>query len=185
LVIYRRQVIKQADVVLATFLLGDLFSDKEKRSILEYYDPITTGDSSLSECIQCIMAAEVGDDLRAAEEYFVDAIGIDLADVAGNVRDGVHVASSGGAWMALVYGFAGMRDRDGRLSFSPRLPSRLSRLSFKVKVRDSRLKVDVARDGTTYHVESGSELEILHCGRSVHLQPNIPVNLPPAPSKGI
>ena len=108
--IYRHQVIKQADVVLATFLLDDAFALDEKRRIFEYYDPITTGDSSLSESIQSIMAAEVGD-ARAAEEYLVDAATIDLCDTAGNVRDGIHVASAGGAWLALVFGFGGLRDR--------------------------------------------------------------------------
>jgi alpha,alpha-trehalose phosphorylase len=93
LVIYRHQVIKQADVVLAAFLLGERFTRDEKQRIFEYYDPLTTGDSSLSECIQSIVAAELGD-LRTAEEYLVDAIAIDLADVAGNVRDGIHLAAA-------------------------------------------------------------------------------------------
>ncbi|MBN1630954.1 MAG: glycoside hydrolase family 65 protein [Thermoleophilia bacterium] len=178
LVLYRHQVIKQADVVLATFLLGHVFSHEEKRRILDYYDPLTTSDSSLSECIQCIMAAEVGDDLRAAEEYFIDAVGIDLADVAGNVRDGVHVASAGGSWMALVNGFGGMRDRDGRLSFRPRLPRRISRLCFKVQVKGSTLKVDIGREGTTYQLESGDELAITHGDEAIVISPGQPVFRP-------
>ena len=178
LVLYRHQVIKQADVVLATFLLGDRFTDEDKRNILDYYDPLTTSDSSLSECIQCIMAAEVGEDLRAAEEYFIDAVGIDLANVAGNVRDGVHVASAGGTWMALIYGFGGMRDRNGELSFRPRLPERMSRLSFKVQLRDSTLEVDITAAGATYRLESGSELTIFHDGEGLHLQPDSPVSRP-------
>lgn len=178
LVLYRHQVIKQADVVLATFLLGDLFTAEDKRRILDYYDPLTTSDSSLSECIQCIMAAEVGDDLRAAEEYFIDAVGIDLADVAGNVRDGVHVASAGGTWMALVYGFGGMRDWNGKLSFRPRLPGRMSRLSFKVRLRGSMLEVDITADEATYRLESGDELTIVHNGASLLLQPDKPVSRP-------
>lgn len=176
LVLYRRQVIKQADVVLATFLLGDEFTREEKRRILDYYDPLTTSDSSLSECIQCIMAAEVGDDLRAAEEYFIDAVGIDLGDVAGNVRDGVHVASAGGSWMALVNGFGGMRERNGGLSFRPRLPRRITRLCFKVQVKDSTLKVDIGADGVTYLLESGEELAIEHDGDPLVLRPGAPIH---------
>ena len=148
-------------MVLATFLLGDLFTAEDKARILDYYDPLTTGDSSLSECIQSIMAAEVGDDLRAAEEYFVDAVGIDLGDVAGNVRDGVHVASAGGTWMALVCGFGGMRDRDEQLAFHPRLPERMTRLAFKVRQRDSTIKVDITAEGATYSLESGGEITIV------------------------
>ncbi len=178
LVLYRHQVIKQADVVLATFLLGDMFTAEDKRKILDYYDPLTTSDSSLSECIQCIMAAEVGDDLRAAEEYFIDAVGIDLGDVAGNVRDGVHVASAGGTWMALVYGFGGMRDRNGELSFRPRLPERMSRLSFKVHPRGATLGVDITAAGATYRLESEDELTIVHCGESLRLRSGTPVTRP-------
>lgn len=178
LVLYRHQVIKQADVVLATFLLGDLFTHEEKRRILDYYDPLTTSDSSLSECIQCIMAAEVGDDLRTAEEYFIDAVGIDLADVAGNVRDGVHVASAGGCWMALVNGFGGMRDRAGNLSFRPRLPQRISRLCFKVRVGGSILEVDISREGVCYRLRSGDELTIIHDAEPIVVRPEHPVQRP-------
>jgi alpha,alpha-trehalose phosphorylase len=127
LVIYRHQVIKQADIMLATVLLPDRFTPEERRRIFEYYDPLTTGDSSLSECIQAIAAVDVGK-YRSAEEYLVDAAAIDIADTAGNLRDGVHVASAGGTWMALVYGFAGYRWRGAR--FAPMLPTRASRVRF-------------------------------------------------------
>ena len=121
--IYRHQVIKQTDVVLATFLAGDRFTREEKQRVFEYYDPLTTGDSSLSSCVQSVMAAEVGD-LQAAYDYFLLSAAVDLANLAGNVSDGIHVASCGGVWMALVNGFAGLRDSDGGdLRFTPRLPT--------------------------------------------------------------
>jgi alpha,alpha-trehalose phosphorylase len=167
LVLYRHQVIKQTDVVLATFLLGNEFTDQEKRRIFEYYDPLTTGDSSLSECIQAIMAAEIGDDLRAAEEYLIDAATIDLTDSAGNVRDGVHVASAGGTWMALVNGFGGMRHYGDRLSFRPRLPERLSGLSFRVRVGEALLLVDVERSSVSYRLLEGASLVIDHAGEEL------------------
>jgi trehalose/maltose hydrolase-like predicted phosphorylase len=122
LVIYRHQVIKQADVVLAMVLLSDEFSLEQKRRNFEYYDPLTTGDSSLSACVQAILASEIGYEDKALE-YFQYAVLMDLADVAGNVVDGAHIASTGGVWMALTYGFGGMRDHHGRLSFDPRLPT--------------------------------------------------------------
>ena len=103
LTIYRHQVIKQADVVLAMFLLGDEFSDEVKKRNFDYYDPLTTGDSSLSASIQGIAAAEVGY-LDKAMEYGRYAVLMDLADVGHNVADGCHIASMGGTWMALVYG---------------------------------------------------------------------------------
>ncbi len=121
LVIYRHQVLKQADVVLAMFLRGEHFSDEQKRRNFDYYDPITTGDSSLSACVQSIVAAEVGyDDL--AVDYFLQALYLDLCDIHGNTSDGVHIASAGGVWAGVVHGFAGMVERGDRIEFSPRLP---------------------------------------------------------------
>ena len=121
LTMYRRQVLKQADVVMAMFLLGNEFTAEQKRRNFEYYDPITTGDSSLSASIQSIVASEIGEE-AAACEYLDHAVLVDLADVAGNVSDGVHIASAAGSWMALVFGFGGVRDFDGQLTIDPRLP---------------------------------------------------------------
>ena len=97
LVIYRFQVLKQADVVLALFLQGDDFTLEQKRADFEYYDPITTGDSTLSAVVQSIIAAEVGY-RELALRYFHNALFVDLADLHGNTTDGVHVASTGGVW---------------------------------------------------------------------------------------
>jgi len=108
LVIYRHQVLKQADIVLAMFLLGDEFSEEQKRRNFDYYDPLTTGDSSLSACVQSIIAAEIGNE-RQALEYFQYALLMDLGNVAGNVSDGVHIASAAGVWSSLVFGFGGVR----------------------------------------------------------------------------
>jgi alpha,alpha-trehalose phosphorylase len=168
LVIYRHQVIKQADVVLATVLLDDAFSLDEKRRIFEFYDPLTTGDSSLSESIQSVAAAEIGD-LRTAEEYLADALTIDLADRNGNVRDGLHVASAGGVWMALVHGLGGMRTRGEVLSFDPALPRRFDRLCFRVRRRDSTLEVDVRPAEVTYRVIEGPPLAIRHRDRDLEV----------------
>ena len=109
LVIYRHQVIKQADVVLAMHLLGQEFSEEQKRRNFDYYDPLTTGDSSLSVCIQSILAFQLGYSQKALE-YAYFAVLMDLADIAGNSKDGCHIASMGGSWMVMVYGFAGMKD---------------------------------------------------------------------------
>jgi alpha,alpha-trehalose phosphorylase len=176
LVIYRHQVIKQADVVLATVLLPDRFTPEERRRIFEYYDPLTTGDSSLSECIQSIAAVDVGK-YRSAEEYLVDAAAIDIADTAGNLRDGVHVASAGGTWMALVYGFAGYRWRSTR--FAPMLPTRANRLRFPLRIRGSVLDVDIEPHQVTYSVRDGSPaIALRHYDTDVTVVPGSPVALP-------
>ena len=171
LVIYRFQVIKQADIVLAMFMLGDEFDPDLKRRNFEYYDPLTTGDSSLSTSIQSIVAAELGDNAKAIE-YFRYGLFMDLADVAGNVADGVHVAAAGGVWLSLVYGFGGMRDGDdGRPRFAPRLPGGWDRLAFAVTVRGRRLRVDITRFEVTYTFEEGDgALELVHRDEPIRLE---------------
>jgi alpha,alpha-trehalose phosphorylase len=177
LVIYRHRVIKQADVVLALFLLGHAFSAEEKRRNFDYYDPLTTGDSSLSVCIQSIIAAE-NDYGEQAFEYLRYAILMDLADIGGNVHDGVHVASIGGTWMAVTYGLAGMRDHAGMLSFDPRLPIQWEGLSFPLTIRGCELEVDLVHDRATYRLRKGLDLTLRHQGREVHLREGEETTLP-------
>jgi alpha,alpha-trehalose phosphorylase len=159
LVIYGYQVIKQADVVLAMFLHGHEFSLEQKQRNFDYYDPLTTGDSSLSACIQSIVAAEIGYE-EVALRYFTFSLLMDLADVGGNLKDGTHVASVGGTWMAVVYGIAGLRDHDGRISFNP---TRIVKdLRFKLTVRGCRLIVEIRDDTVSYRLEQGDQFTFWH-----------------------
>lgn len=151
LVIYRFQVLKQADVVLALYLQGDRFSAEEKKADFDYYDPITTGDSTLSAVVQSVMAAEVGYH-EAAMKYFRSALYVDLANLHGNTVDGLHVASMGGVWQALVNGFGGMRDHGGRLSFDPRLPVDWPSLSFPLRWQGVTADVTVTQETLTVAV---------------------------------
>ncbi|HKS01245.1 MAG TPA: glycoside hydrolase family 65 protein, partial [Arthrobacter sp.] len=134
LVIYRHQVLKQADTVLAMFLQWQEFTAEEKRRAFDFYDPITTGDSTLSACVQGIMAAEVGY-RRAALEHFTNAAFIDLDNTHGNTIDGVHIASTGGVWSSLVCGFAGLRDQGPVPFFDPRLPGEWDTLRFHLRLQ--------------------------------------------------
>jgi alpha,alpha-trehalose phosphorylase len=168
LVIYRHRVIKQADMVMALFLLGDRFTQEEKRRNFDYYDPLTTSDSSLSVCIQSIIAGEIGYHEKAYS-YFRYAVLVDLADLGGNVRDGAHVAAIGGTWMNLVYGFGGLRDHGGVLSFDPHLPMQWEGLSFPLTVQGRELTVEITADEVTYRLRSGDDLEIRHVGEPVGL----------------
>ncbi len=171
LVIYRHQVIKQADVTMAMFLLGNDFTHEQKKRNFDYYDPITTGDSSLSACIQSIVATEIGR-LQKGFDYARYAILMDLADVSQNVKDGCHIASMGGTWMVFVYGFAGMRDYFGHLSFRPRLPKAFRRIRFPVRLRSRELVITLDRDErtATYLMRSGrDELIITHYEERVPL----------------
>jgi alpha,alpha-trehalose phosphorylase len=133
-------------------------------------DPLTTGDSSLSACIQSILALEIGY-IDAGREYFRRAALMDLADIGGNVADGCHIASMGGTWMAIVYGFAGMRDYGGRLSFAPRLPDGVEMLRFPLFVRGQTLEVAIDPEGATYSLREGTGLSLRHWDEEIALGP--------------
>jgi alpha,alpha-trehalose phosphorylase len=172
--IYRYQVIKQADVILAMFLLGHEFSLEAKRRNFEFYDPLTTGDSSLSSCIEAVIALEIGE-FDKAVSYARAALLMDLADVGGNVKDGCHIASMGGTWMVFVYGFGGLRDYDGTLSFRPqRPPEARSSLRFSLTYRGRILYVEIDPDSTTYTMREGGDLVIRHEDEPITLTPATP-----------
>jgi len=169
--------------VLATYLVGHHFSADEKRPTFDYYDPLTTGDSTLSACIQSVMASEIGYE-DAALRYFLDACMVDLLDAHGNTADGVHIASCGGTWLALVAGFGGLRDSDGDVRFSPRLPTGWSRLRFRVQVREQLVEVDITHAATTYRLLEGTGLPIQHFGEQLRLTRGGPLTLPASPAAG-
>jgi alpha,alpha-trehalose phosphorylase len=166
-------VLKQADLVLAMFLLGHEFPPDLKRRNFAFYDPITTGDSSLSACIQSIMAAEVGQ-MDKALEYARVATLMDLGDVAGNVKDGCHIAAMGGVWMIFVYGFAGLRDYGDGLCFWPALPDVLHCIRFRLNYRGRTLEVNVGQTATQYRLITGTALTIRHEQEEVKLSPDYP-----------
>ena len=173
LTIYRYQVLKQPDVVLALFLQGSHFSLEEKKRNFAFYDPLTTGDSSLSPCIQSIIAAEVGD-TEQAYRYFKMTANMDLEDVNGNVDHGVHIANMAGTWMALIYGFAGMRDYQGVLTFNPQLPPAWDRLAFTLQIHGNSLGVDITRDQVVYTSGGPGTVRIYHQGRELFLDAGSP-----------
>jgi len=160
--IYRHQVIKQADVLLAMFLLGHEFSLETKKRNFDFYDPLTTGDSSLSSCIEAIVALEIGE-FEKAVDYARAALLMDLADVGGNVTDGCHIASMGGTWMVFTYGFGGLRDYDGTLRFRPqRPPEPEASLRFALTYRGQVLDVEINPNSTIYSLRRGKTLVIHH-----------------------
>ena len=171
--LYRKQVLKQADLVLALHLRGDTFNDEEKTRAFDYYEPLTVRDSSLSACTQAVIAAEVG---HLAYYYFCEAALIDLDDLEHNTGDGLHIASLAGAWIAAVAGFGGMRDHGGRLSFKPRLPPELTRLRFGLSFRGRRLRVEVDQQQATYSLRSGEALVVGHYGEEIAVTPETAVS---------
>lgn len=159
--LYRHQVIKQADTILALFLMGHRFDLGEKKRNFDYYDPLTTHDSSLSVCVQSAIASEIGYAEKALE-YFDFAANMDLSNVGGNVHHGAHIASIGGSWMALVHGFGGLRDSDGQVRFRPRPPKTWSSLQFRLQIADAALDVRTDAAGTRYRLRSGDSVRFYH-----------------------
>lgn len=174
--LYSSQVVKQADLVLALFFCGDRFSAAQKRRDFDYYERITVRDSSLSSCVQGVVAAEVGH-LELAYDYLRETAYVDLQNLAGNTSSGVHLASLAGAWSTAVCGFGGMRDHGDTLSFAPRLTSKLNFIRFRMVYRGRSLKVTVRQDSALYELVSGEPLKLLHHGVAFTLEPGIPQTL--------
>ncbi|WP_284574109.1 glycosyl hydrolase family 65 protein [Streptomyces sp. 2P-4] len=200
--LYRKQVVKQADLVLAMLACPDEFTDGEKARNFAYYEPLTVRDSSLSACCQAALAAETGH-LDLAWAYTREAALMDLNDLEHNTRDGLHMASLAGTWIALVQGLGGLRRRYGAgpavlppgaggpgeaaeaeapVRFAPRLPPALTRLAFNVRVRDRRLRVDIRRDAARYTLLEGAPLPVLHHGTTTVLDPQASADLPVPPA---
>jgi alpha,alpha-trehalose phosphorylase len=175
--LYRKQVVKQADLVLAMHLRGDAFSTEAKARNFAYYEPLTVRDSSLSACTQAVIAAEVGH-TELAYDYFAEAALTDLDNLERNTRDGLHIASLAGAWIVAVAGFGGMRDHDGALSFTPRLPERLTRLAFGMTFRERRLRVELAHGEARYSLLDGAPLQVTHHGETITVDSERPVSRP-------
>ena len=152
--LYRTQVIKQADLVLAMHWCGDEFSAEDKVRNVDYYERRTVRDSSLSPCTQAIMNAEVGH-VQLAYDYLAEAALMDLRDLENNTGDGLHMASLAGAWLAVVAGLGGLRDFGGILRFDPVLPQQMTGLEFNIRWRGAKLKVAIRDGQATYSVHDG------------------------------
>ncbi|MFD7771660.1 glycoside hydrolase family 65 protein [Streptomyces sp. NPDC059787] len=184
--LYRKQVIKQADLVLAMHTCAgyfeEVFGEEQIARNFAYYEPLTVRDSSLSACVQAVLAARTGH-LDLAHAYTAEAALMDLADLEHNTRDGLHIASLAGTWTALVAGFGGMRWDDGSLRFTPRLPSRLRRLAFTLRFLGRCLRVEVTGDRATYTLRSGAPLTIRHHGTELTVREGAPAERPVPPPR--
>jgi alpha,alpha-trehalose phosphorylase len=180
--LYRKQVVKQADLVLAMHLRGDAFTFEQKARNFAYYERLTVRDSSLSACTQAVLACELGH-LDLAYAYLRETALIDLDDLQHNTRDGLHIASLAGCWIGAVAGVGGLRDQDGRLSFKPRLPPSLRRVGFRLGFRGRQLMVEVAPTQASYSLLGGEPLELSHHDEPFTLAADAPVvrAIPPAP----
>jgi len=178
--LYRKQVVKQADLVLAMQLRDDAFTDAEKARNFAYYEALTVRDSSLSAITQAVLAAEVGH-LDLAYDYLSEVAQMDLGDLHHNTRNGLHMASLAGAWTVIVAGFGGLRARAGRLAFAPKVPEGISRLSFNLWYRQRNLCVTAMPGQALYELHDGEPITVVHYGQPVDVTPAEPVKLPIPP----
>ncbi len=167
--VMRVRILRQADVIHLMYLLGGRFSPEQKRAAFDFYEPLTTHDSSLSYSIHCVMAARLGMTDKA-EGYFFKTCRLDLDDEQDTARSGLHGASLGGTWQAVVNGFGGVEVTEAGLSLTPILPAAWAELSFQLHYRSRRVKVCVRRDGTELSLLEGEPLELLLDGAPVRLE---------------
>lgn len=178
LTIYRHQVCKQADTVLALFLLGDQFSLEQKKRDFDFYEPLTTHDSTLSACVHSILANELGY-AEKARTYFEQVARMDLDNHHHNTQHGVHTACMGGTWLCMVQGFAGMRLQRGHLRFHPTLPKGLTHYRFRVQVRTRLMEIDVDQHQVRYQLLEGAPLTFNHGAQTLTLgEPDATISLP-------
>lgn len=161
LTIYRHQVCKQADTLLALVLAGQNVDRDAKRRNLAYYEAVTVHDSTLSASTFAILAAEVGD-LDKATTYFEETLRVDVDDLHGNTGHGLHMAAMAGSWLALTWGFGGLRVINGLPAFSPQLPARWRGYRFGLRWRGAQLRVSVDQDGVIYSLTEGHSLTFRH-----------------------
>jgi alpha,alpha-trehalose phosphorylase len=166
--LYRKQVVKQADLVLAMHLRCRSFTPEQKARNFAYYEELTVRDSSLSAGTQAVMAAEVGQ-LELAHDYLGEAALMDLTDREHNTRDGLHIAALAAAWTALVAGFGGFRCVQGEIAFAPRLPRGITRISFRLRYRGRLLRVSIAEGQATYELLAGTPLSVVHHGTRIEV----------------
>ena len=148
-----------------------IYSQEQIEEHFAFYEPLTVHESSLSPCVHSILAAKLGNKAKAYEFYQRTAR-LDLDDYNNDSCDGLHITSMAGTWMSIVEGFGGMRVKDGKLSFTPRIPEQWEGYSFKINFRNQVVKINVTQDETSFELDGGDELTILVNGKQVNIVSN-------------
>ncbi|GEN46614.1 glycoside hydrolase family 65 protein [Alkalibacillus haloalkaliphilus] len=174
LTLYRYQVCKQADTVLAHFLVEDFADEEAIRKSYDYYERVTTHDSSLSYCVFSIMASKLGHDEKAYH-YFNETARLDIDNLHKNTKDGLHMANMGGTWLAMVYGFAGLRVKEEGLNFAPRQVAAWDDFSFSLRFRGRLISVELKGGQVVYTLVEGDDVTIGHYDKKLQLTVDSPV----------
>lgn len=166
--ILRSPFIKQADVLQGLYFLNDEFTQAEKKRNFDFYEPMTVHESSLSASIHSIIAAEVGEVEKAVDLYQRTAR-LDLDNYNNDTKDGLHITSMSGSWLAIVQGFAGLRHKQGQLSLRPFCPQDWQRYQFKINFRGRVLVIAVDHQETQLKVQTGADLTLTINDQTVQL----------------
>ncbi|MDG3584000.1 glycoside hydrolase family 65 protein [Galbibacter pacificus] len=169
--ILRSPYIKQADTLQGFYFFEDRFSKEELKRHFDFYEPFTVHESSLSPCVHSIQAA-VLDRMEQAYTFYLRTSRLDLDDYNKEVHEGLHITSMAGTWMSIVEGFGGMRVREGKLTFQPRIPKQWKGFSFKVNFRGQIVKINVTQNGTAFTTDGKNDLTILLNGKETLIKAN-------------
>lgn len=165
LTIYRYQILKQADTVLAQYLLGE-----KSREVIEnsfyYYEKINTHDSSLSTSVSGLMASRLGNE-HLSYKYFMNSVFMDLKDLHHNTTDGLHMANIGGSLLSVLKGFGGIRIEEDELYIDPFIPKDIGRLNFRFTWKNTLLDIYIDGDNVDIKKISGDNVEVILKGKKI------------------
>ena len=168
--VLRSPYIKQADVLQGFYFFEDHFTTEELRRNFEFYESFTVHESSLSPCVHSIQAAKL-DKMDMAYEFYLRTSRLDLDDYNKEVEEGCHITSMAGTWMSIVEGFGGMRVKNNRLHFTPKIPKEWEGYSFKINFRNQIVKVAVRANGSTFTVDGNTAMTINVNGKDIVVSP--------------
>ena len=172
--VLRSPYIKQADVLQCFYFFEEHFSKEELKRNFEFYESFTVHESSLSPCVHSIQAASL-DKMDMAYTFYLRTSRLDLDDYNKEVEEGCHITSMAGTWMSIVEGFGGMRVKNDRLNFSPKIPKQWKGYSFKINFRSQIIKVAITHSETTFTVDGTQNLTIVVNGQNITVSPNSPI----------
>jgi maltose phosphorylase len=169
--VLRSPYIKQADTLQGFYFFEDHFTKDQLRNHFDFYEPLTVHESSLSPCVHSIQAA-VLDKMDMAYTFYLRTSRLDLDDYNKEVEEGCHITSMAGTWMSIVEGFGGMRVKDNKLHFSPKIPKEWKAYSFKINFRNQVIKISVSHEVTEFCLEGNTEITVFVNNKEVVVKPN-------------
>lgn len=176
--ILRRSLLKQPDTLLAHYLLGSTFGDRDTlRRNFRFYEPRTMHDSSLSPCVHAVLAARLGLAERTYE-YVIKSLRLDLDDLNHNSNQGLHITAMCGAWTSIVTGFGGLDWTGEAIALAPFMPKPWRAYSFHLNLGPSLVKVRVADGTVTLELKDGPEAALELYGQAVRVSTDAPLSMP-------